>query len=213
MYDREREELVESIREKGVQDERVLNAMLKVPRHEFVQKVMISHAYTDVALPIGYGQTISQPYTVAVMTEQLKLKVGSKILEIGTGSGYQAAILNEMGMQVFSIERNEDIYRRVQKFLEAKSLRIHCRCSDGTIGWSEFAPYDGIIVTAGSPTIPENLKKQLAVGGRLVIPVGDKKSQALKILYKISEEEFETSEIANFAFVPLIGRDGWNQKS
>lgn len=212
MYDRERDELIESLRIKGIKDERVLQAMSNVPRHEFVQKVMISHAYADVALPIGYGQTISQPYTVAVMTEELKLKIGSKILEIGTGSGYQAAILNEMGMQVFSIERNEEIYRRVQKFLEDKSLRIHCRCSDGTIGWSEFAPYDGIIVTAGSPTIPENLKKQLAVGGRLVIPVGDKRTQSLKILHKLSEDEFETTEIANFAFVPLIGREGWSKK-
>lgn len=212
MYERERNELIDSIMEKGIKDEQVLAAMRKVPRHEFVQKVMISHAYADVALPIGYGQTISQPYTVAVMTEKLKLNKGNKILEIGTGSGYQAAILNEMGMQVFSIERNEDIYRRVQKFLEDRSLRIHCRCSDGTIGWSEFAPYDGIIVTAGSPSIPENLKKQLKVGGRLVIPVGDRTTQSLKILHKTSDSEFEISEIANFAFVPLIGREGWNQR-
>lgn len=211
MYEREREELIESIREKGIKDEQVLRAMNNVQRHEFVQKVMISHAYTDVALPIGYGQTISQPYTVAVMTELLKLEKGNKVLEIGTGSGYQAAILNEMGMHVFSIERNTEIYKKVQKFFEVKSMRIHCRCSDGTIGWSEFAPYDGIIVTAGSPTIPENLKRQLAVGARLVIPVGDKKSQSLKIVKKVSEDDYEIEEIANFAFVPLIGREGWNQ--
>lgn len=211
MYEREREELIDSIRAKGIKDEQVLRAMNNVQRHEFVQKVMISHAYTDVALPIGYGQTISQPYTVAVMTELLKLEKGNKVLEIGTGSGYQAAILNEMGMQVFSIERNTEIYKKVQKFFEVKSIRIHCRCSDGTIGWSEFAPYDGIIVTAGSPTIPENLKKQLAVGARLVIPVGDKRSQSLKIVEKIAENEYKIEEIANFAFVPLIGREGWNQ--
>lgn len=211
MYEREREELIESIRTKGIKDEQVLSAMKNVQRHEFVQKAMISHAYTDVALPIGYGQTISQPYTVAVMTELLKLEKGNKVLEIGTGSGYQAAILNEMGMQVFSIERNTEIYKKVQKFFEIKSMRIHCRCSDGTIGWSEFAPYDGIIVTAGSPTIPENLKKQLAVGARLVIPVGDKKSQSLKIVKKVSADDYEIEEIANFAFVPLIGREGWNQ--
>ena len=211
MYEREREELIDSIRAKGIKDERVLNAMNNVPRHEFVQKVMISHAYTDVALPIGYGQTISQPYTVAVMTELLKLEVGSKVLEIGTGSGYQAAILNEMGMQVFSIERNTEIYRKVQKFFEEKSMRVHCRCSDGTIGWNDYAPYDGIIVTAGSPTIPENLKRQLAVGARLVIPVGDKKTQSLKIVKKVADDQYEIEEIANFAFVPLIGREGWNQ--
>lgn len=212
MYEREREELVETIRNKGIKDENVLSAILKVPRHEFVQPVMVPHAYKDVALPIGYGQTISQPYTVAVMTEQLKVQKGSKILEIGTGSGYQAAILAELGAHVFSIERSEEIYRRVQKLFDEKSIRIHCRCSDGTIGWLEHSPYDGIIVTAGSPVVPENLKKQLAIGGRLVIPVGDKINQVLKILYKIDNENFEVNEIANFAFVPLIGREGWNQK-
>lgn len=212
MYEREREELIDSIRKKGIRDENVLSAMQNVQRHEFVQPVMVPHAYKDVALPIGYGQTISQPYTVAFMTEALQLKKSSKVLEIGTGSGYQASILSEMGMQVFSIERNEEIYRRVQKFFDESNYRILCRCSDGTIGWSEFAPYDGIIVTAGSPSVPENLKKQLAVGGRLVIPVGDKKNQAMKILHKIEEDKFNVSELANFAFVPLIGREGWNQR-
>lgn len=112
----------------------------------------------------------------------------------------------------FSIERNEDIFRRVQKLFDEKVLRILCRCSDGTIGWNEFAPYDGIIVTAGSPTVPENLKKQLAIGGRLVIPVGDKKTQSLQILHKVDENQFKIKEIKNFAFVPLIGREGWNRK-
>ena len=212
MFEKERSELIDSLRQKGINDENVLSAMLGVERHEYVQKIMIPHAYKDVALPIGYGQTISQPYTVAVMTEALNLKPKSKVLEIGTGSGYQAAILEKMGMQVFSIERNEDIYRKVQKFFDKKSVRILVRCSDGTIGWSEHAPYDAIIVTAGSPTIPENLKKQLAVGGRLVIPVGDLHTQSLKILYKIDADKFEETEIPNFAFVPLIGREGWNKK-
>ena len=212
MYEREREELINSIRKKGVEDENVLSAILNVERHEFVQKIMISHAYKDVALPIGYGQTISQPYTVAVMTEALELKKDSKVLEIGTGSGYQAAILKEMGMRVFSVERNEDIYRKVRKYFDTKGLRIYCRCGDGTIGWAEHAPYDGIIVTAGSPSVPENLKKQLAVGGKIVIPVGDKISQSLQILTKIDNDDFTIKEIKNFAFVPLIGREGWNQK-
>lgn len=212
MYEIERNQLIDSIRKKGITDENVLSAMLEVERHEFVQPVMIPHAYKDVALPIGYGQTISQPYTVAVMTEALELKNGDKVLEIGTGSGYQAAILSKMGVKVFSIERNEDIFRRVRKFLDEKSLRIHCKCGDGTIGWSEFAPYNGIIVTAGSPVIPENLKKQLAVGGKLVIPVGDKVSQSLEILTKINEDDFKVRSIDNFAFVPLIGREGWNRK-
>ncbi|MDX1700031.1 MAG: protein-L-isoaspartate(D-aspartate) O-methyltransferase [Melioribacteraceae bacterium] len=212
MYEREREELVNSIRNKGVEDENVLSAILNVERHEFVQKIMIPHAYKDVALPIGYGQTISQPYTVAVMTEALELNKDSKVLEIGTGSGYQAAILKEMGMRVFSVERNEDIYRKVRKFFDDKELRIYCRCGDGTIGWAEHAPYDGIIVTAGSPSVPENLKKQLALGGKIVIPVGDKISQSLQILTKIDENDFNIKEIKNFAFVPLIGKEGWNQK-
>ena len=212
MYEREREDLVNSIREKGIKDENVLSAILNVERHEFVQKIMVPHAYKDVALPIGYGQTISQPYTVAVMTEALELRKNSKVLEIGTGSGYQAAILKEMGMRVFSIERNEDIYRKVRKFFEEKGLRIYCRCGDGTIGWAEHAPFDGIIVTAGSPSVPENLKKQLAVKGKIVIPVGDKISQSLQILTKVDDDEYTIKEIKNFAFVPLIGREGWNQK-
>jgi len=212
MFEKERSALVDSLRYKGIKDENVLSALLSIERHEYVQKIMIPHAYSDIALPIGYGQTISQPYTVAIMTEALNLKPGSKVLEIGTGSGYQAAILEEMGMKVFSIERNEDIYRKVQKFFDEKNVRILVRCSDGTIGWSEYAPYDGIIVTAGSPTIPENLKKQLAIGGRLVIPVGGMKTQSLKILHKIDENKFEEDEIPNFTFVPLIGREGWNKK-
>ena len=212
MFEIERKQLVDSIRLKGIKDENVLSAILAVPRHEFVQKIMTSHSYKDVALPIGYGQTISQPYTVAVMTEALKVKIGDKILEVGTGSGYQAAILKYMGMQVFSIERNEDIYKRVQKLFDQQNLRVHCRCSDGTIGWNEFAPFDGILVTAGSPTVPENLKKQLAIGGRLVIPVGDKKKQSLQILQKLDDNNFQVDEIPNFAFVPLIGREGWNEK-
>ncbi|MBK7107378.1 MAG: protein-L-isoaspartate(D-aspartate) O-methyltransferase [Ignavibacteriae bacterium] len=210
MFEIERNELVENLRRKGVKDENVLSAILNVQRHEFVQQLMLSHSYKDVALPIGYGQTISQPYTVAVMTEALKLKPNDKVLEIGTGSGYQAAILKQMSMQVFSIERNEQIYKRVQKLFDEKSIRVHCKCGDGTIGWNEHSPFNGIIVTAGSPIIPENLKKQLAIGGRLVIPIGDKTSQSLKILQKISDENFITDEIPNFAFVPLIGREGWN---
>jgi protein-L-isoaspartate(D-aspartate) O-methyltransferase len=140
---------------------------------------MKQHAYSDIALPIGYGQTISQPYTVAFMTQSLGLKSKARVLEIGTGSGYQAAILEKMGIDVFSIERNMDIYLKTRKLLDEIGLRIHTKCGDGTIGWDEFAPYDGILVTAGSPTVPESLKRQLQVGGRLVIPVGNKNSQTL----------------------------------
>ncbi len=212
VYEIERKELVENLRRKGIKDENVLSAMEKVERHLFVPEAVRPHAYEDIALPIGYGQTISQPYTVAVMTEALKLKPGQKVLEIGTGSGYQAAILLEMGMKVYTIERQPDIYLRTQKLFDILGLRILMKLGDGTIGWEQYAPYDGIIVTAGSPTIPEKLKKQLAVGGRLVIPVGDRVSQTLTILTKLDEDKFDVEKIPQFAFVPLIGREGWKEK-
>jgi protein-L-isoaspartate(D-aspartate) O-methyltransferase len=173
---------------------------------------MKHHAYKDVALPIGYGQTISQPYTVAYMTQALDAQVNSKILEIGTGSGYQAAIIYAMGARVFTIERNFDLYNLALSVFDKMNCKIASRCSDGTIGWEEFSPYDGIIVTAGGPTVPISLKKQLAIGGKLVIPVGDKQIQTLNIITKESEDNFTTREVPYFAFVPLIGKDGWNEK-
>jgi protein-L-isoaspartate(D-aspartate) O-methyltransferase len=212
MYERERQELVDNLAEKGINDIYVLKAIGEVQRQKFVPKAMRHHAYKDVALPIGYGQTISQPYTVAFMTQALKLKPNYKVLEIGTGSGYQAAILDRMGIKVFSIERQFDIYVKAQKLLEDMGIRAHIKCGDGTIGWDEFAPYNGIIVTAGSPSIPVSLKKQLAVNGRLVIPVGDKSSQILKIITKLDNDEFQIQDIPEFSFVPLIGREGWSQK-
>jgi protein-L-isoaspartate(D-aspartate) O-methyltransferase len=212
MYETERKELVEILRSKGISNQRVLDAFLKVERHLFVPDIMKQHAYIDVALPIGLGQTISQPYTVAFMTQEINPQPKQKILEIGTGSGYQAAILYEMGARVFSIERHNDLYNSAMKLFDELNLKIAARCSDGTIGWEEFSPYDGIIVTAGGPTVPINLKKQLAVGGRLVIPVGDKQVQTLQIITKISEEEFKTQEVPYFAFVPLIGKEGWKEK-
>ncbi|MCX7798611.1 MAG: protein-L-isoaspartate(D-aspartate) O-methyltransferase [Melioribacter sp.] len=212
MFEQERLELVNNLRKKGITDERVLEAMLKVERHRFVPEIVQHHAYKDIALPIGYGQTISQPYTVAIMTQSLKVQPGDKVLEIGTGSGYQAAILYELGAKVFTIERNMELYNKALKLFDELNLKIAARCGDGTIGWEEFSPYDGIIVTAGSPSIPRPLKKQLAIGGRLVIPVGDRKTQVLKILTKISEDEFKVDEIPYFAFVPLVGKEGWNGK-
>lgn len=212
MYESERKELIDKLAKNGITDQLVLKALMDVERHLFVPQIMIPHAYKDVALPIGYGQTISQPYTVAFMTQALKLKAGAKVLEIGTGSGYQAAVLYKMGMKVFSIERQADIFLRTQKLFDNIGIRVVCRLGDGTIGWNEFAPFNGIIVTAGSPVVPVNLKKQLEIGGRLVIPVGDRKSQTLQIITKTGEETFQTEEVPKFAFVPLIGREGWSEK-
>ena len=212
MYETERKDLIDQLKRKGISNQNVLDAMIKVERHLFVPDIMKQHAYDDVALPIGYGQTISQPYTVAFMTQSLDPQPGQKILEIGTGSGYQAAILCKLGTRVFTIERNDKLYNSAFKIFDELSLRIAARCSDGSIGWDEFAPYDGIIVTAGSPGIPKNLLKQLAIGGKMVIPVGDRSIQTLKIITKTSDEEFNTNETPYFAFVPLVGREGWKEK-
>lgn len=212
MYERERKELAEKLFNKGIQSREVLNAIESVERHLFVPPAFISHAHKDAALPIGSKQTISQPYTVAFMTESLGVKKDSKILEIGTGSGYQAAVLAKMGARVYSIERQYDLYERVQKLFDKLQIRAHVKYGDGTIGWEEFAPYDGIIVTAGSPNIPTAYKKQLAVGGVLVIPVGDKNNQVLKIITKTGPESFHEREVPDFTFVPLIGREGWTEK-
>jgi len=212
MYETERQDLVDKISLKGIYDISVLKAIGEVERHNFVPDAMKHHAYKDAALPIGYGQTISQPYTVAFMTQALRLKPGYKVLEIGTGSGYQAALLIKMGMDVYSIERNVDIFYQTRKLLDKLGLRINTKCGDGTLGWEEYAPFNGILVTAGSPTIPKSLMKQLAVGGKMVIPVGNKYSQILKIVTKIDEENFEIEDVPEFAFVPLIGREGWKDK-
>jgi protein-L-isoaspartate(D-aspartate) O-methyltransferase len=211
MYETERKDLTDNIRKRGVTDERVLQAMAEVERDKFVPDALKIHAYKDIALPIGYGQTISQPYTVAYMTQALGLKSEGRVLEIGTGSGYQAAILEKMGNKVYSIERQFEIYLKTQKLFDQLGLRVHTKYGDGTIGWEEFSPYDGIIVTAGSPSVPASLKKQLLIGGKLVIPVGDKNRQTLKIIQKTNDDEFEVLEIPEFAFVPLIGREGWNK--
>jgi protein-L-isoaspartate(D-aspartate) O-methyltransferase len=212
MYKLQRQDLVDQISMKGIHDISVLKAVGEVERHKFVPDAMKHLSYNDVALPIGYGQTISQPYTVAFMTQELKLKQGDKVLELGTGSGYQAAILFQMGMEVYSIERNYDILIEAQKLFDKISIRVKTKCADGTLGWKEHAPFDGIIVTAGSPSVPLSLRDQLAIAGRIVIPVGDKYSQKLKIVTKIDENRFEEEDIPEFKFVPLIGKEGWNEK-
>ncbi|MFZ2323954.1 MAG: protein-L-isoaspartate(D-aspartate) O-methyltransferase [Ignavibacteriaceae bacterium] len=212
MFRVQREELVDELTKKGISDLAVIKAIGSVPREKFIDKTMQHMAYKDVALPIGYNQTISQPYTVAFMTQLLNIKKpGMKILEIGTGSGYQAAVLYEMQAEVFSIERSVDLFNKTAKLFDKLGIRVHAKYGDGTIGWSEFAPFDGIIVTAGSPVIPKKLKEQLSIGGRMVIPVGDKISQKLYLIRKNSEDNFEVETIPEFTFVPLIGREGWKK--
>ncbi|MDA3860657.1 MAG: protein-L-isoaspartate(D-aspartate) O-methyltransferase [Melioribacteraceae bacterium] len=212
MYEDRREDLVNVLKTRGITDENVLRAFLKVERHLFVPDIIKAHAYSDVALPIGQEQTISQPYTVAFMTQALELKGRSKILEIGTGSGFQAAILVEMGMKVYSIERNYEFHQKTQKLYDNLGIRAALIYGDGTIGWQESAPYDRIIVTAGGPEVPKRLLKQLAVGGKMVIPVGDRNIQTMQIITKISDDEFSIKEAPNFKFVPLIGKEGWKSE-
>lgn len=209
MYESKREALVEKIKAKGIKNKDVLDAMLKVERHLFVLKALELHAYEDVALYHLDGQTISQPYTVAFMTELLSVKPGDKVLEIGTGSGYQAAILLALGAKVFSIEKSVTLFNHTRKLFEQLNLKANLKLGDGTIGWEEHAPYDGIIVTAGSKKIPKAFLKQLNIGGRLVIPVGSKESQSIKLIKKISDTDFTYKDYPNFKFVPLVGYDGW----
>lgn len=212
IFKKQRLELIESLSNKGIADEALLKAMNEVEREKFIPRAIRPHAYLDIALPIGYDQTISQPYTIAIMTQALEVKKGDKILEIGTGSGYQAAILYAMGTKVFSIERHFEIFNNALKLFDKLSVRVRCKQGDGTLGWDEYSPFDGIIVTAGSPGIPDSLKKQLAIGGRMVIPVGDKSSQTLQVVTKMDKEDFKIEKIPEFAFVPLIGREGWKDQ-
>lgn len=205
-----RNKLVKKLVEKGIKDERVLAAIGKVPRHVFFENALLDHAYQDKAFPIGEGQTISQPYTVAFQTEKLEIKLGDKVLEIGTGSGYQACILVEVGAKVYTIEYNRKLYERTKDFLPAMGYKPFFFYGDGSKGLPAKAPYDKIIVTAGAPIVPNALTDQLAEGGILIIPVGNREKQMMlrirKKNGKLIQEEFE-----NFAFVPLLGEQGWKK--
>lgn len=195
---------------RGIVDERVLAAFRTVPRHRFVPPELARHAYEDCPLPIGEGQTISQPFMVALMTDQLRVQPGDKVLEVGSGSGYQAAILVELGAKVFTIEYVEDLATLAKDNLEKTGYKnVQVKVGDGTLGWPEASPFNGIVVTAGAPQIPEPLLSQLADGGRLVIPLGGRFSQILTRITKTGGElQFEES--CGCVFVPLLGRHGWS---
>lgn len=199
-----RNKLIEELSEKGIIDSGVLNAVSKIPRHLFMDSGFIDHAYQDKAFPIGSGQTISQPFTVAFQTQLLEIKKGNKILEIGTGSGYQAAVLCEMGAKVYTIERIRELYRKTSSFLP--SINYYPKkmiYGDGYEGLEEEAPFDGIIVTAGASKIPEKLLLQLKVGGRMVVPIGEN-VQKMVLYIKKSETNFEIKNFGDFQFVPML---------
>ncbi len=205
------ESLIKKLRGKGIRDERVLEAFRKVPRHLFVDGAMYAQAYDDNALPIGSGQTISQPYVVALMTELLELKKDQKILEIGTGSGFQAAVLAQFSRRVYTIERHRALGESARKKLrELGYENIVFKTGDGTLGWPQYAPFDKIIVTAGAPALPETLAGQLGIGGRLLIPTGDRESQQLEI-YDREPGGISKRVLGGVIFVPLIGKQGWEE--
>ncbi|KAB2869249.1 MAG: protein-L-isoaspartate(D-aspartate) O-methyltransferase [Bacteroidales bacterium] len=199
-----RKKLVEEVEAKGITDKRVLDALLKVPRHFFMESGFLNFAYRDQAFPIGAGQTISQPYTVAFQTELLQINHMDKVLEVGTGSGYQTAILMEMKARVYTIERQRELYLNAKALLEEMGYHPHFFYGDGYKGVPNYGPYNKILVTAGASEIPEALVEQLAVGGRMVIPVGDDRSQAMTLIEKISPTEIKTTTHGNFIFVPLL---------
>ncbi len=210
-YRRRRSKLVETLRQKGIMDGEVLRAVDAVPRHLFVDAALWPRAYEDEALPIGYGQTISQPFTVAYQTAMLEIERGDRVLEIGTGSGYQAAILSEMGATVYSVERIRALYDRTRDLLNDLGYRVTGKCDDGTHGWAAFAPFDAIVVTAGATEVPDPLILQLRLpddehrGGRLVIPVGGSYGQTMHRITRTGPTTTAEEQLHDFRFVPLIG--------
>ena len=199
----------QQLRARGIRDERVLEAFLKVPREEFVEPALREQAYADRALPIGFGQTISQPYMVAIMTEMLAPEPDDRVLEVGTGSGYQAAILAQLVRSVFTIERIPELAEQARQRLQRLGItNVSVRTGDGSLGWPEHAPYDGILVAAAAPAVPKALREQLRHGARLVVPTGPRGTQMLSIVTRTSEG-FQKRREVPCAFVPLIGEQGW----
>ncbi|HCT30144.1 MAG TPA: protein-L-isoaspartate O-methyltransferase [Bacteroidales bacterium] len=199
-----RRNLVDEIRQKGITNSKVLEAINTVPRHLFMDSGFINFAYKDSAFPIGAGQTISQPYTVAFQTQILDIQPLEKVLEIGTGSGYQTAVLLEMGAKVYTIERQKELYLKAKAQLESMGYHPHFFYGDGYLGMPSYGPYNKILVTAGAPEIPEALIEQLQVGGKLICPVGDNQTQVMTLVEKISESDIKITKHGNFIFVPLL---------
>lgn len=199
-----RKRLVDGLKIKGIKDPQVLEAIGKVPRHLFMESSFINFAYKDQAFPIGAGQTISQPFTVAFQTELLEIEKFDKVLEVGTGSGYQAAILLEMGANVFTVERQKELYLLAMDFLPRIGYNPKFFYGDGYKGLPTYGPFDKILVTAAAPSVPEDLKKQLKIGGRMVIPIGNSDRQNMVLITRLSEEDFETDKHGSFVFVPML---------
>ncbi|GGC20669.1 protein-L-isoaspartate O-methyltransferase [Parapedobacter defluvii] len=204
-----RKQLVELLKRRGIEDKGVLAAIGKVPRHYFFDETFWNQAYKDIAFPIGDGQTISQPYTVAYQTELLHIQRGDKVLEIGTGSGYQTCILLELGANVYTIERQASLYNRTTRVLPYMGYKPNFFLGDGSKGIPEHAPYDKILVTAGAPFVPDVMLKQLRIGGVMVIPVGSEKEQKMVTVLRVGEQEYERIELDTFRFVPLVGDQAW----
>lgn len=205
-----RKKLVDVLMNKGITNEKVLDAIATIPRHLFISSEFESYAYNDTAFPISSGQTISQPYTVAYQTQMLDIKPGEKILEIGTGSGYQAAVLAHLGANLFSVERIEKLHLSAKRILRELNYNATLIYDDGSLGLGQYAPYDKIIVTAGAPRIPLSYIHQLRIGGKIIIPVGKTKEQQKMVLAtKTGEETISHEVLGDFKFVPLIGKQGW----
>jgi protein-L-isoaspartate(D-aspartate) O-methyltransferase len=211
-YDQERQRMVDGqIINRGIKDERVLAAMRKIPRHEFLPEAIRGMSYSDNALPLGEGQTMSQPYMVALMTELLGLKGTERVLEIGTGSGYQAAVLSELCEKVYTVERIKSLADKARAQLDRLGYRsVAIKVFDGTYGWKEASPFDAIMVTAGAPEVPAPLVEQLKEGGRMVVPVGDRYGQGLVLVTRTAEGT-TTQQSIPCVFVPLIGTHGWKE--
>ena len=209
-YARKRQRLVETVRRQGVSSPAVLRAVAEVPRHRFVPDAVLRRAYDDAALPIGFGQTISQPSIQALYLQVLEIGPEDRVLEVGTGSGYQTALLAELSSNVYSVERVPELAVRARQALDALGYRnVALLTGDGTVGWSRYAPYDAILVAAAAPDVPQALVDQLAPGGRLLIPLGDRNTQTLTLVTRTESGDCKHEAVTGCVFVPLIGRFGW----